>query len=45
MKHPHALKTGLVAIALTAALGLADCSNQDTGMPGSGMIQHTSPTR
>lgn len=31
MKHPRALKTGLVALALAATLGLAGCSDNNTG--------------
>ena len=31
MKHPRALKSGLVALALSTALGLAGCSGHDMG--------------
>jgi len=31
MKHPRALKTGLVALALAATLGLAGCSDTNMG--------------
>lgn len=45
MKYPHALKTGLVALAVAAALGLAGCSDQDMGSmaPSSSTPPSTSP--